>query len=66
MMMIDWLAIRDCACQNGRIESDSEPGTWYPCSVCNPGWIRIAFDEFEAPAMATAKDNERRAAETTP
>jgi hypothetical protein len=57
---IDWMTIRDCTCQDGRIESDYDPGTWYPCCTCNPNWSRIPFGETETPEMANAKDNARR------
>jgi hypothetical protein len=27
----------------GYIESDHEPGSFYPCATCNPGWSRAAI-----------------------
>jgi hypothetical protein len=28
----------------GYIESDYEPGTYYPCATCNPNWARVSID----------------------
>lgn len=57
---IDWMTIRDCACENGRIESDWDAGVWYPCSTCNPNWCRIPFGSVESPEIANEKENARR------
>lgn len=33
----------------GFIESDYDPGTFYPCADCNPNWRRVPTPNAEPP-----------------